>query len=321
MFTSLRALLLALSVGLFVFYTTHCIASKMILTTQPINVPPPILNTLKSFEPSALVYLPHLHRYLVASDDTDEKDTPMGFLMDDHGNVESQPLFFQGLEKMTDIESVSADDQGFLYFMSSQSLNKNGKNKPERNLFVQASLNVQDIQVIHQIELRSILINAIQKSLIPELVAIKNKLGTDLDVESHFILKGELYVGLKNPQSIDQKALILNLGDVKNIFLQKKISNLNLWRTIDFSKISPKKYLLSETLLVQKTLFLATTTESGDGALWTLDLISGTLNLMEEFTGFRPEGLSYRPATNNLMVVFDQGESPAQFLLLNIEGH
>lgn len=315
MLQTLRSGLLILFLGLFLFLTTDSIASKMISLPQDITIPASFMNSIKSFEPSGQIYLPDLNRYLVVCDDTDKNDSPLVFLIDERGKVEAQPIRINGVREMTDMESVSQDNQGFIYFLSSQSLNKNGKNKRARNLFVKAHRQGKTIQAINQIELRPLLIKAIQNSSLPEMAAIKNRVSTDLDVESHFILNGDLYLGLKNPQPQIGSALILKVGSVQKILQQNQIANLSIWRKVDFSKASSKGYILSELLLIQNTLFLTTTTELGDGALWKLDITQNTLQLLQEFNGFRPEGLSYRPQTNDLMVVFDQGDSPAQYVL------
>src|SRR5262245_43712699 len=77
-------------------------------TAEPraIQVPRSLQKQLKSFEPSAAVYLEDQGSYLLASDDTDEDDSPWLFLMDRQGRVQSEPLSVLGVEKITDIESL-----------------------------------------------------------------------------------------------------------------------------------------------------------------------------------------------------------------------
>src|SRR5687768_9927095 len=91
-----------------------------------ISIPKKLLSTLKSFEPSAAIFLSDSNQFLLASDDTTEEDSPMLFLMDASGKVNKSPIIIEGMEKLTDIESIN-QDQDYIYTLSSQSRNKKGK--------------------------------------------------------------------------------------------------------------------------------------------------------------------------------------------------
>lgn len=84
------------------------ISSANAANIQPreIEVPSALMDQLKSFEPSGSVYLEDLGAYLIVSDDTDKKDRPLLFLMNEKGEVEEEPLNIQGIKKMTDRKSV-----------------------------------------------------------------------------------------------------------------------------------------------------------------------------------------------------------------------
>ena len=295
--------------------TSGSLAQAAAPAPAEMNVPSSITKLLKSFEPSGMIYLADLDRYLFSSDDTDKKETPFVFLMDKNGNVEKTPILIHGLSAMTDIESISMDRAGDIYFLSSLGINKSGKDKFTRNLFVKAERQGRIIEAVASIELRSLLLEAIQASNIPELVVIKRKLVADLDVESSLVVDGKLLVGLKNPQPQPGHALILNLGLVEDLFTSGEIASLSIWRTIDFSKVSRNENVLSDILLTGETLFLSTTSEAGNGALWKLNLPTNELKQLQTFQGFKPEGLSYNAAAQELMVVFDQGDKPARFQL------
>jgi hypothetical protein len=288
--------------------------SATALEPRPISLPEELSEQLKSFEPSAALYLNDLNSFLIASDDTTEDDEPLLFLMDEKGQVADPSLEVKGITKMTDIESISQDQNGTLYLMSSLGLNKNGKNKEERNFFVSASRKGREIQVKDSVVLRPLLLEALEDSSEKELEKIEEELEEKMDVESHFVRNGELYVGLKEPQPEPGKAVIVKAGSVENIFSDHEV-DVKVWKTIDFGAVTGEEDLLSDILPIEKGLLLTTTQEEGPGRLWRLDESTGKLTLLEEFEDLHSEGIALQPKTNSLLVVFDEGEDEALFTL------
>ncbi len=135
---------------------------------QPLTIPEEISNEFEFLEPSAAVYLPDLDSFLVASDDTNEADEPFLFLMNRAGEISKEPFALTGLKKMTDMESMSLGADGNLYVLSSLGLNKNGKEKPERNWFVRASRTAKKIEITDKIQLRSLLLEALEDLELPD---------------------------------------------------------------------------------------------------------------------------------------------------------
>lgn len=271
-----------------------------VATPKEISLPSDVEKQLKSFEPSAAMYLEDLDLFLIASDDTTEKDEPMLFLMDADGEVQSPAVKIKGIKKMTDVESISQDDDGTLYIMSSQSLNKNGKDKSERNLLVRAVRKNKKITSSDSVELRPLLTHALGQDV-----------EESLDIESHFVREGELYIGLKEPQRSPGSAEILKIGKVDDIFAGEL--DVSEWKTIDFKAVSGEEDLLSDILLVDERFYLTTTQEKGTGRLWQYEEDADELTLLEEFGDLHPEGLAYNPGTNSLLVVFDEGGERALF--------
>lgn len=282
-----------------------------------IDIPNKLKSDLKSFEPSGAIYLLDLNQYLIASDDTDKKNSAFLFLMDTNGKIDESPIMIKGVTKMTDIESLYQDEQGHLIILSSMSLNKNNKNLVERNLLVRARRNGKEITAMNQIELRPLLLKALKDSQIPELKSIKNNFDQELDVESSFVKDGELYIGLKGPQLASGVALILNLGSTTDLFSQQKI-NLRLWKIINFSKLSGEQDFLSEIALDGESLILSTTNSNEIGRIWKFEPHSNKLFLIQEFAGLHPEGLAVRTHPKTVLITFDQhGEYP-MFTHLNL---
>lgn len=287
-----------------------------LLKPQPIRVPEELSEQLKSFEPSAALYVDDLKSFLIANDDTTEEDTPLLFLMDSNGQVSSSPLEIKGIKKMTDIESISQDEKGTLYLLSSQGLNKNGNEKKERNLFVRAEREGQKIQTKNSIYLRPLLLEALENSGDSTLKKMQKNFKNDLDVESHFIRNGELYLGLKEPQPVPGTAVIVKAGNVDALFSKESLK-VCTWKTLDFKSVSGEEDLLSDILPTKEGFLFSTTSEKGPGRLWRYEETNGKLSLLEEFADFNPEGLAFNTPAQKLLVVFDQGEEEGLFTLGN----
>ncbi|WP_216635882.1 hypothetical protein [Bdellovibrio bacteriovorus] len=271
------------------------------------------MKKLKTFEPSSALYLGDLNRYVLSSDDTDKNETPYLFLMDDRGQVDETPLRVQNLSQMTDIESMTQDGQGNMYLLSSLSINKNGANKFSRNLFSKVSRQGKDLVLLEKVELRSLLLHAIKNSDIPDIQAIQNQVDQSLDIESHFIFDGQLYLGLKNPQPRPNEALILNLGRIEVLLKEQRIEELSVWKTVNFGGAGTE-CLLSDLQMSGDEIYLSTTSDRGEpGYLWHLQISTDTLSRVDTFDDVKPEGLALRAKDNKLMIVFDQGLEPALF--------
>lgn len=291
---------------------TSLILGCFAFSAEKITVPDKLKKHLKSFEPSGVVYLSDLDQYLVASDDTDKKDSPLLFLMDENGSVNKKPLLIKGLEKMTDIESLSHDEHGDLIILSSLSLNKNGKNLIERNLLVKAHRQGTEIEMVSQVELRPLLLKALKNSEVSDLKSLYEQLKQELNVEASFIKDGEFYIGLKSPQSALGTALILNLGPLDDLFSQE-IQSVQLWKSINFAAISGEQDLLSETAFVGDNIILLTTNPNGTGCMWKFELQSNKLFLIQKFDNLNPEGLAIGPNFGEVLITFDQDEEAAMF--------
>jgi len=287
-------------------------SSSWAAVPQEIQVPTKLRNTLKSFEPSAGLYLSDLDAYLIASDDTTKKDQAILFLMNEQGQIDANPVGIQGLDKMTDIESLSQDEAGHLYALSSQSLNKSGKNKPERNLLVRAERRGRELRAESQIELRPLLLSALSQSLDPQLRDMTSRYAAELDIESHLVRDGHLYLGLKNPQPRPGQAVVIRVESVDDLLRQGEV-RLSTWKTVNFKAISGEDDLLSEMLQIGDDWILTTSTEAETGRLWRYDQTTEQLTLLEEFEGFKAEGTALNPDSQDLLVLFDMGEEPARF--------
>lgn len=286
---------------------------------EEVSIPEKIAENFETFEPSAAIYLEDLDRFLVASDDTDEGDQPYLFLMDHQGNLEETPILAKGLDKMTDIESMSLGADGSLYLLSSQGLNKNGKEKTERNILAKAIRKGRKITVENYTELRPRLLSALENSSDPLLKTMAETYYEELDIEASLIVEGRFLVGLKNPQPTVGRAVILDLGSPEDLLSEKKLEP-HIWKTIDFSRGDQEALVLSDMVKIDDNFYLTTTVEDGTlGQLWRFSPDRDDLTLLASFDSAKPEALAAHLNGTALLVLFDAGEENALFTHFSIE--
>lgn len=287
----------------------------LLMLGQALNIsfPSELGEKIPSFEPSAALYLSDLDMFLISSDDTTKKDEALLFLMNAQGEVEEEPLAIEGLTKMTDIESVSMDGHGFLYVMSSLGLNKNGKFKSERNLFVRAERQDREIQAVDEMDLRTPLIEALESEHHGVIAGMSGRFEQELDVESHFTRAGKLFVGLKNPQPRPGQGVVLSLGEIDELFASSEVTISDV-TVFDFNSLTGEADQISEIAVQDGVWWILTTIENGDGRFWRYTEQSRELELLQEFPNLKGEGLALRPQSNQVMIVFDEGGKPAKYV-------
>jgi hypothetical protein len=280
------------------------------------SVPKTLRKSLKSFEPSAVIYIEQRGQYLISSDDTTKSNDPWLFLMDDDGSVSPKPVVIEGVERMTDIESLS-QDSGFIYAMSSQSRNKKGKVLEDRNLFVRGKLVGQNIKETEVVELRSGLIEVLKGLSDLRLRAVRSELEERLEIEASFVKAGVVYVGLKEPQTSEGKGLLLSLGSADEIFSEGQLNpaKVRVITEIDFTESGAGQEKISDIAPLEDGRFLVTATlEDGGGSVWQFD--GRKVELLKEYETERPEGITVGK-DEEVMVVFDQSEEAGLFSKLD----
>ena len=278
---------------------------------SPVQVPAKLRAQLKSFEPSAGIYVQQMGKFLISSDDTTKKDAPWLFTMSESGEIEKTPVTIKGIKKITDVESLSQVG-GSIFVMSSQGLNKNGKDKLERNLFLQAKFDTDTSLTIEKsVSLRPILIDALMTANDPVLVQMRGQIERQLDIESHFIKDGELYVGLKEPQPSPSHAVIVKLGNVADVFAGRV--RLGVWRVLDLRTGGGAKNYLSDLAWRGGDLYATSTSGEAIGHLWLLD---EPIKRVSDFQDAHPEGVMFKP-DGTMTLLFDQGsDGDGQWLTL-----
>ncbi len=270
------------------------------------------LNDTYSIEPSGAVFLPDLKKFLVVSDDTDEAKTPVVFLMNPDGSLQDEPMTIPGLKKVSDLESVSSVGDA-VYLLSSQSLNKKGKAKSERNLFIKVTRSGLTLKDTKTVELREQLIAALKGSKDPKVKdLLKSFDESKFEIEGHYIDKGDLYLGLKAPLAQETESIILKVANVDALFATGRVSDVSVARVLHLA-LNGKVHRLTDLALVDGHVYATTSCKGSDcGAAWRLS-DSKNPDLLSFYDGLKPEGLAYDPMTKSLLVTFDGKNNQAKF--------
>jgi multidrug resistance efflux pump len=293
---------------------------------RPLLVPP-ALSARSRFEPSALAWLPRLGRYVVASDDTGharvDDHAPWLFTLAGDGRVDPEPLVIAGLAELSDVEALAPGPGDSLYVLASQSPSRKGKRPPARQIF--ARITVADGAA----KVAAATLLAERLSSAPQLLADLGVSDTAaLDIEGMTATAaGGLLLGLKAPLDPDGRASIWHLPR-PDVLLTGDLagSGLTCRGAVPLTVAADggqRPGGVSELLELPDGSLLVATTASGadpatqDGAVWHVrpgDLASA--RPLRVFPGLKPEGLALRPDGAAVVVVFDTGDAPPQWLEL-----
>lgn len=278
-----------------------------------VNVPAAVSDK-SAFEASGALYLADLKKYLVISDDTDDKNSPWLFLMNGEGEVDEQILTIPGLREMNDMESISADGD-YIYVMASLTAKKDGDGKRDRNLFVRAKRKGSVLSDTQEVNLGKLMRDLIKKSEHPLLRAMVAEGLEKFEVEGHAIRDGALYIGLKAPQAADNASLILRLPSVNDLFTSRaEDSELEVWKTAKFDQNDGSTYRITDLTFVGNTAYFTTSCKNEScGGLWSLSENELKPRMLRKFKADSPEGLAYNAEKNLFMITFDQGTRGSKF--------
>lgn len=298
----------------------------------PVNlrVPSQLLARTR-FEPSGLVWVAALDRYVIASDDTGFEDrsehVPWLFTMTARGEVDPDPLVVDGIDKLADVEAIAAGADSSLWLLSSASMSRNGKRSAARQRLVRVELRGAKAQVTGSVELAELLDRAS-----PEQRAALGITDTrDLDVEAIAVLDGALYIGLKAPVDAADLAQIWRVADPDKLLAGDLAgAQMTLWSrlkmTVDADGRTVAAGIADMAFAGPSTLLVAATASGIDpgtqsGALYVARLEAGSMEptRVRTFAGLKPEGIAITPEATKLAVVFDQGADPAVWIELPLD--
>lgn len=284
---------------------------------------PAALTKKYQFEPSGAIYLDDLKKFLVISDDTDKQKSATLFLVNPDGSVDEHTMVIPGLDKVSDFESISQNGS-HIYLMTSQGVTKKGKDKEERNLLVRFKRSGLTLSATESVNFKPLLVKAIEDSKdkkIKEIfTAAKMK---DVEIESHFTIDSDLYVGFKDPLTKDNQSIILKIKNFDDIFAKKALNTdqVSLWNTIEFKKADGLPHRISDLSRIDGVLYAASVCKDEDcGAIWKLTESNGvvTPQLLRFYKNVKPEGIAYNTKDKSLFITFDEKNETAQFASISL---
>lgn len=291
----------------------------------PVDLPVPAALLERTCPPelSGITWVPALGRYLAVSDDTGKLDTatwhaPWLFTLDEQGAFDPAVRALEGVEALDDAESLTPGPDGTLLLTTSHAVNKGGAAKPARRQLLWLALARGRLVVRGRLDLSRL-----------DLGRVAAGRDDELDVEGIAYRGGALFVGLKAPLDAEGRAVILRVPDLIPSFVAKSPPKLkaSAWARLRLevpdAEGQPVPQGVTDLLwLADGRLVLAANAPKsgrpdGGGALWLLERPDAPPALLHRFDGgLKPEGLTLTPDGSQLVVVFDRGPLPPQWVRL-----
>ncbi len=279
-------------------------------------------DTVSSFgiEASGVLYLPDIGKYCVISDESSNL-----FLMDSNG-VLSREIQIEGLGKISDLEAITAGDEGYIYIVSSQNPTKKGKLPDKRKRLVRLKRSGEEFSLAGEIKLIDALAEAAKKA--DHKANWTDLIKVDLvkrtpDIEGVAFKDSSLLFSFKEPLVNDSSA-ILRIRNVKSIFEKGTINaaDVSLWKLLHLKDDSSGLiYQISDIQFDNNNLYILSTAtifsndiEVASGRLWVLTE-GNQLKVLENYHSLKPEGITFNNQT--FLITFDNGSDKlSQFTTL-----
>jgi multidrug resistance efflux pump len=278
------------------------------------------LRSKSRFEPSGLLWVEALQRYLIVSDDTGlesaNDNAPWLFTLSRDGVVDPEPLPIQGVAAVNDLEGITTAPDGTIYLIASQSTNIQGRRRPPRTALIQARLSGKTLTATGHIFFHDLLTRAAQRDpTFLTSLGLPSKQGSDgplLEIEGLAWHDRGLFLGLKEPLDPNGQALIWKVEDADRLFRGTSLSvaGLTLWRKVRLQAQGQPAGISELLFLSDGNLLLAARNDQG-GAVFRAQFPAGgdlAVETLASFPALKPEGLSVAADRNSLVVVFDREE-------------
>jgi hypothetical protein len=292
-----------------------------------ITVPEPLRQRSATIEPSGVVWVPALDRYLIVSDDTGDDANhhqPWLFAMTRAGVFDEAPVPIQGVEEINDGESLCAGPKGVYFLVTSHSPNKRGHTGGKRRQLLAMEVAGRALRVIGRLDLTTARTADGGGSLL-SIAGLPDD--GRLDIEAVTYRDGALLIGLKSPLTTRHGAVILRLDSPVEAARAGKLppgavshfAEVSLLVDVGGKRVA--QGLADMTSLPDGSLALvANAPKGGDpdggGALYRYEPGRGEPRLVRKFEGFRPEGVVVSPDGKDLVLVFDQNADPPVWMRL-----
>jgi hypothetical protein len=260
------------------------------------------------------------HEYLIVNDKMGSRN-PYLLVMNHNGEITDLRKIAGNVE-IDDVESISRVGKT-IYVSASLSHNEQGKYKqnrcwlfklePEENLFrVSAQLNLCEI-------LAQMAINSENRSTSKFLIqAFAHK---TIDVESHVVSKGKLYLGFKTPLDDHDNTIIIQIDDLEGLIARKPPKG-RIWKRLPLldQQTGTPAFLSDMCLENNRLLLLGISQHRGrpSSHLWSYDLKRSRLRLVRSFPNLKAEGVSKQMSGGRRVLVSD-GDKQERSRLIAIQ--
>ena len=286
-----------------------------------ITVPPALQQRSATIEPSGVVWVPALDRYLVVSDDTGDAANhhqPWLLAMTREGAFDEAPVPILGLSELNDAESICAGPDGVYFLVTSHSPNKRGHTGGARRMLATLELAGRALRVTGHVDLTTARTADGRGSLLS--IAGLPEDGR-LDIEAVTFREGALLIGLKSPLTARDGAVILRLDAPVAAVRAGKLppgavshfAEVALHVEVGGRRVA--QGLADMTSLPDGAMALLANSpkgreKDGGGALYRYEPGHGEPRLVRRFEGLRPEGVTLSADGKDLVVVFDENAEP-----------
>lgn len=271
-------------------------------------------------EASGVQYLADIQKFCIISDESENL-----FLIDSNGVIQRE-VKIEGLGEISDMEGITAGDDGYIYIVCSQNPTKKGKLPDKRKCLIRLSRKGETFSLAGEIKLIDALAEAAKK--------VSSKAGwTDLikvdlvkrtpDIEGIAFKDNSLYLSFKAPLVNDSSA-ILRINNAKSIFEKGTInaSDVSLWKLLHLKdnstgliyQISDIQFDNDNLYILSNATISSNNIEVASGRLWVLTE-GDNLKVLEDYHSLKPEGISF--SNQSILITFDNGSDKlSQFTTL-----
>jgi multidrug resistance efflux pump len=259
--------------------------------------------------------------YLMVSDESHGNGAAI-FIVNADMRIERRMKMLRPID-IDDLESISSDGE-YVYVLSSLAHNKQGQLKAKRKQLLRLRYQGDQVTAQQDIDLHAVLVALSLQQPATALsqflaVALRDK---EVDIESHFVKGGKLYLGFKSPQTAGATTVIAEIDNVSALFAGQH-THARVWREVALVDTeSGVAARLSDMAWVDDRLLMLGVTRGSpkSSQLWMMDMSASAgkdghdgpkATLLKRFKGVAAEGLAYRPDNATLTVVFDEGQAAA----------
>jgi multidrug resistance efflux pump len=301
---------------------------------EKMSVPQSLLNKSR-FEPSGIVWLPAIQKFLIVSDDTGIQDKSNDhaaylFLMNESGQVEPEPVALTGIESVNDLEAITTAEDGIYYAIASQNISKKGNRPTNREYLLKITRTESQFEVQEKINFLSLLLRSYSPAQLHSLGLEQSESDGRpvLNIEGIAWFDQILYLGLKQPTT-NKGAIIWQLTELDNVFQNQELQpeQLKLYGEIELSENPSPQAGISDLIIDQSGIMwlLSTIPNAGKdqqfGSFHRVDhFTDGRLKAQRifSFPGLKPEGLC-QLSEKRFLIVFDNDNEIPYYCYAKVE--